>query len=55
MFARTRARIEAAAPFPLVGIVRIADALGDRPGVRGTPPGELPVEFRTKMILFKSG
>jgi len=31
-FARTRARIEAAVPFPLIGVVRIADALGDRGG-----------------------
>ena len=30
MFAWMRARIEAAAPFPRIGIVRIADALGNR-------------------------
>jgi hypothetical protein len=33
VFARMRARIEAAAPFSRVGVVRVADALGDRPGV----------------------
>ena len=33
MFARMRARIEAAAPFPLIGVVRIADALGGRTGM----------------------
>ncbi len=33
MLARIRSGIEAAAPFPLRGVVRIADALGDRPGV----------------------
>jgi hypothetical protein len=33
MFAGMRARIEPAVPFPWVGIVRIADALGDRTGV----------------------
>jgi hypothetical protein len=33
MFTRIRAWIEAAAPLPLRGVVRIADALGDRPGV----------------------
>lgn len=32
-FPRTRARIEAAAPFPLLGIVRVADALNDRADV----------------------
>src|SRR5258706_8482716 len=31
MFARTRARIEAAVPFPRVGVVRVSDALGNRP------------------------
>jgi hypothetical protein len=33
MFTRMRARIEPAVPFPLIGIVRIADALGNRPNV----------------------
>ena len=33
MLARIRSRIEAAAPLPSLGIVRIADALGDRTGV----------------------
>jgi len=33
MLARVRSRIEAAAPLPSLGIVRIADALGDRTGV----------------------
>jgi hypothetical protein len=31
MLARMRARIEAAAPFPRIGVVRIADAFGNRP------------------------
>jgi hypothetical protein len=31
MFPRVRARIEAAAPFPRIGVVRIADALGYSP------------------------
>src|SRR5712664_907758 len=31
MFARMRTRIEAATPFPWVGVVRIADAPRDRP------------------------
>jgi hypothetical protein len=30
MFARLRAWIEAAAPFPRLGVMRIADALNDR-------------------------
>jgi len=30
MFTRTRTRIEAAAPFPPISIVRITDTLGDR-------------------------
>ena len=30
MFARMRSRIEAAAPFPRIGVVRIAGALGNR-------------------------
>jgi len=33
MFTRTRTRIEAAAPFPPISIVRVGDALGDRTGV----------------------
>jgi hypothetical protein len=33
MLARIRARIEAAAPFPLRAVVRVAGALGDRAGV----------------------
>ena len=33
MLARVRSRIEAAAPFPPVGTMRVADALGDRPGM----------------------
>jgi hypothetical protein len=33
MFARVRPRIEAAPPLPLLGVGRIADALGDRTGV----------------------
>jgi hypothetical protein len=33
MFAGMRARIEPAVPFPWVGIVQIADALGDRTAV----------------------
>jgi hypothetical protein len=31
MFARLRPRIEPAVPFPRIGVVRIADALGNRP------------------------
>ena len=31
--ARMRSRIEAAAPLPLRAVMRVADALGDRPGV----------------------
>ncbi len=31
MFPRMRARIEAAAPFPRIGVVRIPDAFGNRP------------------------
>jgi len=33
MFTRMRARIEPAVPFPLIGIVRIADGLRNRTGV----------------------
>jgi hypothetical protein len=33
MFARTRSRIEAAVPFPRIGVVRIPDALGNRPDI----------------------
>jgi hypothetical protein len=33
MFTPTRSRIEAAAPFRPISIVRVADALGDRSGV----------------------
>jgi hypothetical protein len=33
MFTRTRSRIEAAAPFPPISNVRVADALGDRTAV----------------------
>jgi hypothetical protein len=36
MFTRTRSRIEAAVPFPLIGIVRISDALGNRPDMNVT-------------------
>jgi hypothetical protein len=36
VFAWTRARIEATAPFPLVGIVWVTGALGDRAGVHVT-------------------
>ena len=31
MFAWMRARIKTAVPFPRIGVMRIADALGDRP------------------------
>jgi hypothetical protein len=34
MVARLRSRIEAAVPFPLIGVVRIAAALGNRIGSR---------------------
>ena len=46
MFTPIRSRIEAAAPLPSLGIVRIADALGDRTGVDVTEedlPAFLPV------------
>ena len=50
-FPRTRARIEAAAPFPLLGIVRVADALNDRAGVNIAVidfPAFLPVRRRVR-------
>ncbi len=65
MFTRMRTRIKTAAPFPRVGIVRIAAALGNRPDMNvavinvpafmavvcGSAAGELGCHTRSKRTL----